>query len=55
MQIFLSHFEESRTLRFVSSRAADPTRALQTHDNELQRALAISYAELLGYRRPLFQ
>ena len=56
MQIFFSHFEESRVFCFVSSwRAPNPTRALQTHDNGLQRALVISYKELLGDRRPLFQ
>ena len=44
---------------FVSSwkmaRAANPMRALQTHDNGLQRAPVISYEELSGDRRPLFQ
>ena len=35
--------------------AANPTRALQTHDNGLQRAPVISYEELSGDRRPLFQ
>ena len=56
MRIFFSNFEESRVLCFVSSwRAANPTRALQTHNNELQRAPVISYEELLCDRRPLFQ
>ena len=57
MQTFFSHFEESRA--FVPSwkiaRAANPARALQTHDNGLQRAHVISYEELSGDRRPLFQ
>ena len=59
MQIFMSHFEENRVFCFISSwkiaRAANPTRALQTHDNELQRAPVISYEELLADLRPLFQ
>ena len=59
IQIFFSHFEESQVLCFISSwkiaRAANPTRALQTYDNELQRAPVISYEELSGDRRPLFQ
>ena len=50
MQIFFSHFEEAEF--YVSSwkiaRAASPTRALQTHDNGLQRAPVISYEELSG-------
>ena len=57
MQIFFGHFEESWV--FLSSwkiaRAANPTRALQTDDNGLQRAPVISYEELSGDRRPLFQ
>ena len=57
MQIFFSHFAESRVV--VSSwkiaRAANPTRALQTHDNGLQRAPVIGYEELSGDQMPLFQ
>ena len=59
MQIFFSHFEESRVLCFISSwkiaRAANPMRALHTHDNELQRAPVISYEELSGDQKHLFQ
>ena len=33
------------------ARAANPTRALQTHDNGLQRVPVISYEELSGDRR----
>ena len=37
------------------AQAANPTRALHTHDNELQRASVIIYEELSGDWRPLFQ
>ena len=59
MQIFFSHFEEGRGLCFVSSwkiaQATNPTRALQTHDNDFQRAPVTSYEQLVGDRRHLFQ
>ena len=58
IQMFFKHFEERRifVLSWKIARATgNPTRALQTHDNGLQRALVISYEELSGDRRPLFQ
>ena len=44
-------------LHFVSENrmSSNPRRGLQPHDIELQRAPVISYEELLGGQRTLFQ
>ena len=57
MQIFSDILRKAEffVLSWKISRAANPMRALQTHDNGLQRAPVISYEELSGDRRPLFQ